>query len=467
MRSNTVCAVLVATVPLSWSLATPASQPRVKPTPCNRICRYNSNFFDGEVCIGCFRDTHEISNWVSMTSQEKSYALEDAAERSVSASFDGSISEEELRCQANGWLGIVDSTAKQNNKRPTPTVSIESEENVLPTPKSSAGIPPTPCTRICRYNAEFYGGSVCIGCFRDSFEIGTWGSMGPIEKMYALEDAAGRCEETSNIEQFEGGISRQELLRQAKLWEKHTNGSSSWEEFNIKTGQSMPETNRYETFLEGDSVILLEKMVSHVESTAIKEAATAIASRGRRKRLDAGMADESLVRIPALASAERASNSNTPCAEPFESDIDGILNGMLARVCELLDSEHRPMIDNLFGEGSSLHTLFHSGELAFSSREPAVNVYTKGGSFRPHQDGQKLTVLIPLSSINEFEGGGTAFWSSDSRGHRVEGASFELRPDCGTVILFVGHVTHAGVAVEDGDRIVFVASFSAKATSLE
>jgi hypothetical protein len=125
------------------------------------------------------------------------------------------------------------------------------------------------------------------------------------------------------------------------------------------------------------------------------------------------------------------------------------------------------MIDNLFGEGSSLHTLFHSGELAFSSREPAVNVYTKGGSFRPHQDGQKLTVLIPLSSINEFEGGGTAFWSSDSRGHRVEGASFELRPDCGTVILFVGHVTHAGVAVEDGDRIVFVASFSAKATSLE
>ena len=129
MRLNKVCAVLVAIVPLSWSMATPASQPRVKSTPCNRICRYNSNFFDGEVCIGCFRDTHEISNWVSMTSQEKSYALEDAAERSVSASFDGSISEEELRCQANGWLGIVDSTAKQkqNNKRPTPTVSIESE----------------------------------------------------------------------------------------------------------------------------------------------------------------------------------------------------------------------------------------------------------------------------------------------------------------------------------------------------
>jgi predicted Fe-S protein YdhL (DUF1289 family) len=458
-----VCAVLVSIVPLSWSLATPASQPRVKPTPCNRICRYNSNFFDGEVCIGCFRDSHEISNWVSMTSQEKSYALEDAAERSVLASFDGSISEEELRCQANGWLGREDSsTAEQNDKRPTPVVSMKIEENVLP--KSSTGIPPTPCTRICRYNAEFFGGSVCIGCFRDSFEIGTWGSMGPIEKMYALEDAAGRCEETSNIEQFEGGISRQELLRQAKVWEKHTNGS--WEEFDIKTSQSMPENNGYETFLEGDSVILLEKVVSHAESSAIKEAAKAIASRERRKRQEAGMADEGLVRIPALASAARASNSNTPCAESFDSDIDGVLNGILARVCELLDSEHRPMIDNLFGEDSSLHTLFHSDELAFSSREPAVNVYTKGGSFRPHQDGQKLTVLIPLSSINEFEGGGTAFWSSDSRGHRVEGASIELRPDCGTVILFVGHVTHAGVAVEDGDRIVFVASFSPKATSL-
>jgi len=400
-----------------------------------------------------------------MTSQEKSYALEDAAERSVLAcSFDGSISVEELRCQANGWLARVniDSIAEQNDKRPTPTVSIKTEEENLN--KSSTGIPPTPCTRICRYNADFYGGSVCIGCFRDSFEIGTWGSMDPIEKMYALEDAAGRCEETSNIERFEGGISGQELLRQAKLWGKHTNGSS-WEEFDIKTGQSMPENNGYETFLKGDSVILLEKIVSHAESSAIKEAAKAIASRERRKRLEAGMANEGLVRIPALASAKRASNSNTPCAEPFESDTDGILNEILTRVCKLLDSEQRPIIDNLFGEGSSLHTLFHSDELAFSSREPAVNVYTKGGAFRPHKDGQKLTVLIPLSSINEFEGGGTAFWSSDSRGHRVEGASIELRPDCGTVILFVGHVTHAGVAVEDGDRIVFVASFSPKATS--
>ena len=40
-----------------------------------------------------------------------------------------------------------------------------------------------------------------------------------------------------------------------------------------------------------------------------------------------------------------------------------------------------------------------------------------------------------------------AFCPQDSRGHRVEPHSLELRPDCGTPMLFVGHVLHAGVSV--------------------
>jgi predicted Fe-S protein YdhL (DUF1289 family) len=89
-----------------------------KATPCNRICRYNTNVYDGHVCIGCFRDTYEISHWEGMTPQEKAYTLDDAAVRlaeqlstKTTTTNDnedgrrwyGSVSETELREQANQW----------------------------------------------------------------------------------------------------------------------------------------------------------------------------------------------------------------------------------------------------------------------------------------------------------------------------------------------------------------------------
>eukprot|EP00979_Chaetoceros_neogracilis_P011017 scaffold2653_cov242-Chaetoceros_neogracile.AAC.3 len=404
------------------ALATSGSQSQVKPTPCNRICRYNSNFFDGEVCIGCFRDTHEISNWVSMTSSEKSYALEDAAGRSTMATtFDGAISEEELRRQANAWIEF-----EQDGE-------YAADHN-----SEGSSIDPDPI----EIKQESVQRSVCIDCFRDSFEIENWISMSSTDKMYALQHAADRCEENSNIEQFEGGISRQELLRQARMWTSYSKDpvDERWEEINIKTGERvsfcMPlDCNNYHTFIRGESVILMEKVVSDEDCSAIKVAAKLIASRQRELRLEAGLMDEGHVRIPTMASAKRASSGNTPCVEPFDSDIDAKLNQIMARVCKLIDSEHKTM------------------------QQAAVNFYTSG-SFRPHEDGQKLTVLITLSSANEFEGGGTAFWSSESRGHRVEDPSLELKPDYGTVMLFVGHVTHAGLTVKEGERAIFVASFS-------
>jgi len=404
-----------------------------------------------------------------MTSSEKSYALEDAAGRSTMATtFDGAISEEELRRQANAWIEFeqdgeyaADHNSEGSSIDPDP-IEIKQES----VQSNSKHFSPTPCTRICRYNADFYSGSVCIGCFRDSFEIENWISMSSTDKMYALQHAADRCEENSNIEQFEGGISRQELLRQARMWTSYSKDpvDERWEEINIKTGERvsfcMPlDCNNYHTFIRGESVILMEKVVSDEDCSAIKVAAKLIASRQRELRLEAGLMDEGLVRIPTMASAKRASSGNTPCVEPFDSDIDAKLNQIMARVCKLIDSEHKTMVDSLFGPANSLLNLLHSNKLAFSSREPAVNFYTSG-SFRPHEDGQKLTVLITLSSANEFEGGGTAFWSSESRGHRVEDPSLELKPDYGTVMLFVGHVTHAGLTVKEGERAVFVASFS-------
>jgi predicted Fe-S protein YdhL (DUF1289 family) len=86
---------------------------------------------------------------------------------------------------------------------------------LLITSPSSDNIPPTPCIRICRYNADFYDGQVCIGCFREAFEISQWSSpgMSNVDRSYALLDASDRVDLA-----FEGSISKEELLRQAQAW---------------------------------------------------------------------------------------------------------------------------------------------------------------------------------------------------------------------------------------------------------
>ncbi|KOO36090.1 hypothetical protein Ctob_010989 [Chrysochromulina tobinii] len=101
----------------------------------------------------------------------------------------------------------------------------------------------------------------------------------------------------------------------------------------------------------------------------------------------------------------------------------------------------------------------------FSGHEPAINVYTAGGEFEPHEDKHMLTVLVSLSPLDAFEGGGTAFWSE--RAERVGGLGGEpslmLRPEPGTAILWTGQITHAGLPVISGRRHVFVCSFNLRA----
>lgn len=113
--------------------------------------------------------------------------------------------------------------------------------------------------------------------------------------------------------------------------------------------------------------------------------------------------------------------------------------------------------------------------LTFTHNEPAVNLYSAGGSFAPHRDLQSLTVLVPLVDPDAFEGGGTAFWRSvpvaESDGPLPPGELVQrdvdasppavvLAPPQGTALLWSGDVTHAGQALAGGIRSVFVASFS-------
>mmetsp|Transcript_8334 Transcript_8334/g.12834 ORF Transcript_8334/g.12834 Transcript_8334/m.12834 type:complete len:493 (+) Transcript_8334:175-1653(+) len=471
--------LLLCVICIQLSLSLSSLPP--KPTPCIRICRYNKEFFDGKVCIGCFRDTYEISSWSKLTDQEKVCALQDAIKRH-DETFEGSISTEELMEQARAWSnwngsGPCDTLLEPKQVRResrafsnVPTREMKDKE--LQDSQSFSelklnNLPLSPCTRICRYKNEFLNGEVCIGCFRDTYEIKNWNSMSANDKIVALEDASLRWKNSQYAEEFERAISKNELLRQATLWGKYSNQLGNHDLIQTKCTNVCVKSKEesfhpnYEQFIQGESVILLSPIATREECSSISNAVQKIANQHCLSRFSRDLPDKGLVRILTIDAAARARRSKIPFAEALDTITDAKLKEIFRRACNLLETEHSSLVEKLFG-CKSLAEMFENDELTFSSREPAINVYNQGGDFRCHEDGQKLTLLIPLTSSNEFKGGGTAFWHADSRGHRVEAPSLEVRPTCGTPILFVGHVKHAGLPVEEGTRIVFVASFSAK-----
>ena len=146
-----------------------------------------------------------------------------------------------------------------------------------------------------------------------------------------------------------------------------------------------------------------------------------------------------------------------------QSLSDVLIRRALAFVQEELPLAGEQMLDC---RAADLHELLDAAPgLEYSPGEPAVNVYTASGEFKPHEDKMGLTILITLSDSDEFTGGGTAFWRpadfNDARRGRAEPA-LVLKPPAGSALLFGGEVTHAGRRVESGTRCMFVASFSRK-----
>ena len=79
-------------------------------------------------------------------------------------------------------------------------------------------VPASPCNRICRYNSAFYDGMVCIGCFREAYEIQTWNSMTNMQKSMTLLDALDRCSDESMGYTFDGAVTLDELNHQCLYW---------------------------------------------------------------------------------------------------------------------------------------------------------------------------------------------------------------------------------------------------------
>lgn len=205
----------------------------------------------------------------------------------------------------------------------------------------------------------------------------------------------------------------------------------------------------------GESVVQIGGLVSEEECRMLCEVCCQL----DEERSNTVLEKEGLLRLPTIAAAQRAAIRNTPCADPLPLEIDTMLQRILLRAAKIID-ENVPSIGTALFDGEQVAKLMTDHQLKYSSREPAINVYSCGGEFRAHKDAQAITVLIPLLSPDEFLGGGTSFWSQDSRGHRVEEPSICLKPPGGTAMLFGGCVTHAGVPVESGKRVVFVASFT-------
>ena len=109
----------------------------------------------------------------------------------------------------------------------------------------------------------------------------------------------------------------------------------------------------------------------------------------------------------------------------------------------------------------SIAKLFKSNQLDYSIREPAINVYEKQGQFVMHKDHHALSIVIPLSDPKEdFQGGGTAFWNQSHPVDGMDRPSIVLKPKPGTAMLWGGRVSHKGMPVSHGTRVVIVASFS-------
>lgn len=213
-----------------------------------------------------------------------------------------------------------------------------------------------------------------------------------------------------------------------------------------------------ESLKSGDAAILLPGIVSKADCrTLIRASLHATEAARTRVRGDDEPAPTGMIRL--VPETEMPASIHAIC--------DAILHNVLSRLDAEVPSVAEAHLDADDAIGPGLAGLHAAGGLKFHWREPAIIVYTvpEGGlgyAQKPHRDGEDLTMLVPLSTPDDdFSGGGTGFWARDAEHSGPDhAASTVLRPDAGSAIVFGGFgAVHAGLPLESGIRVVFVASF--------
>ena len=285
-----------------------------------------------------------------------------------------------------------------------------------------------------------------------------------------------------------------------------------------------------ESFARGHSILTLRHLASAEEVAVLKAEAIGAAHARMVEASSEASVRELERRIVAMRAAyikaDQPWRTSTPlvshggaAASRHRMQIEhsltapgqALCDALLLRALSLLEAQ---LVHDLFGDCTTdSDTCVHNPQLAFSTNEPAINVYNSGGHFKPHEDNHALTILLPLSAASaDFEGGGTAFWSTRDAGPggsinaRTMGApTMVLRPPAGAALLWggacthgmrtmyaacalcyvlpcicpgsvttavcypgyhpSGSVTHAGLPVKSGQRCVLVASFSPRTSA--
>lgn len=225
----------------------------------------------------------------------------------------------------------------------------------------------------------------------------------------------------------------------------------AWREVFLNAQHAAVSSTLADSIAAGHSVLILEGVASEDECQQLaSEASLAAAKERTAKGLDG------LVRKPATALLDRSGVT--------------LFDSLLLRQVRRMQDVAPCLTTSLFGEAldASPSTVFDNPHLIWSEGEPAVNVYSPGGRFTPHQDAQSLTCLLNVSPRDDYTGGGTAFWSLHDAGHKGTKAeskppTFLIAPPAGTALVFGGQVTHAAQPLLSGERIVAVASFSPSA----
>lgn len=224
-----------------------------------------------------------------------------------------------------------------------------------------------------------------------------------------------------------------------------------------QTKQAKEETKTLVAFNGAGGLDLFDRLNMHMNPSVQQETTE---EDKEEVFLEQGSKDKIFVRLLTNSTAER---EDAP-EDVLPQEVSDLVERIFVRALDCLDLEACPSLRSvLFGkETSSIAELFHTNQLQYSSREPAVNIYeAPHGHFAMHKDHHALSIVIPLSDPRQdFVGGGTAFWNQSNPVQGMDGPSLVLRPPPGTAMIWGGRVSHKGLRITEGRRVVFVASFS-------
>lgn len=254
-------------------------------------------------------------------------------------------------------------------------------------------------------------------------------------------------------------VNRQPPRKSAAHSPRAPASSARCDEVFLNANEAERQLNATEAFNRGDSLLTIHHLATPAECALLLTEAEAAVEVRRQVRSRNGVF------------ACRQPRYRMPVTNFLRCDTEGrALCDALLRRALVLASEVLPgLATERLGEAAeaSLAGIIGNPALQFSEGEPAINVYYAGGEFAPHQDKQRLTVLVALSDAasGAFTGGGTAFWSEDDGAQARAPSSTPPPPTltvhapAGTATLFCGEVTHGALPVDAGQRAVFVASF--------